>query len=216
MLLPNQRVKVGITLVELIVCIAIIAVLTGLIGTATIRSKDQAHRAANLQRLKQLGIATILYADTYGDYPTTKPAEALVDAGFVKDPNLFASRFDPTAEGVANETASNARSKYKVSDFHPFRPNRTALQFIRSRSSIYGLFADSTIGQRNTKGTTSSGLFFFIGPYQRVQSDSSVVFRTQMPVDYMPATVCLRTEFYLTDMIPIEQQQLCSGTAEPY
>jgi len=197
------------TLIEFIVCIAVIGVIASLIAGATVRSKDQAFRASNMQRLKQLATATVIYADQYSDYPYTKPAEALTDAGLVKDASLFASRFDPLPEGVANPTEANQRIRFKVSDFHPFQPDRKTLNFIRSNGMPYGLYADSTIGTRNYKSDVQNDLLYFIGTYQRVQNDTSVIVRSQFPVPYATGTACLSYRFYLTEMSHEQQIAFC-------
>lgn len=53
----------GFTLVELLVVLAVIAVLAALLLPALARAKSKAHNITCLSQLKQLGIATRLYAE---------------------------------------------------------------------------------------------------------------------------------------------------------
>jgi prepilin-type N-terminal cleavage/methylation domain-containing protein/prepilin-type processing-associated H-X9-DG protein len=59
----RNRSMGGFSLVELLVVIAIIAILAGLLMPALGRSKAQAHNAACINNLRQLGIAVRLYAE---------------------------------------------------------------------------------------------------------------------------------------------------------
>jgi prepilin-type N-terminal cleavage/methylation domain-containing protein/prepilin-type processing-associated H-X9-DG protein len=65
----------GFTLIELMVAIAVIAILAGLLLATLGRSKDSAKRTQCLNNLRQLGLACKMYADDNSDHlPTPKVA----------------------------------------------------------------------------------------------------------------------------------------------
>ncbi len=59
----------GFTMAELLVVVAILMTLAGLLFPVVSRGKGQAEQAGCLGNLRQIGIATKLYADDSGTYP---------------------------------------------------------------------------------------------------------------------------------------------------
>ena len=61
--------SLGFTLVELLVVIAVIAILAALLFPALSRARESARTAICATNLKQLGLAVALYGDEFGVYP---------------------------------------------------------------------------------------------------------------------------------------------------
>lgn len=97
----RRRIR-GFTLVELLVVIAVIAILASVLFPVFAKVKQAAHRAACLSNLKQIGYAVRMYQDDYsgaypswGDYPSQVPGwghtywvKMLID-GYTRSRKLF-------------------------------------------------------------------------------------------------------------------------------
>ena len=67
--LPCDRTRNGLTILELLVVLAIIGVLLGLIVPAVVYARAASRRVACANHLRQLALATHSYHDSHGVFP---------------------------------------------------------------------------------------------------------------------------------------------------
>lgn len=82
----SQNYKRGFTLVELLVVIAIVGILIGMLLPAVQQVRESARRTQCLNRLRQIGLATVMFHDSHEAFPPArlypkKNAVAPRDAG---------------------------------------------------------------------------------------------------------------------------------------
>jgi len=65
MTLMEQKKREGFTLIELLVVIAIIAILAAILFPVFARAREKARMASCQSNLKQLALATLMYAQDY-------------------------------------------------------------------------------------------------------------------------------------------------------
>ncbi len=74
----NCKTVKGFTLIELLVVIAIIAILAALLLPVLSKGKERARRTSCVSNVKQIALASLMYADEHGDRFPAQPADAAV------------------------------------------------------------------------------------------------------------------------------------------
>lgn len=141
----RQR-RAGFTLVELLVVVAIIALLAAILFPVFGRAREKAHQATCLSNMHQLGLALSMYVDDYGGlYPTVLAQAVSPDtpSGFdlnavadwteliddrLKDKQVQRCPSDPApAAGFESSYALNSWFEYHLTQSEVTHPSDTIL-----------------------------------------------------------------------------------------
>jgi prepilin-type N-terminal cleavage/methylation domain-containing protein len=75
-MLGPTSVRRGFTLIELLVCLGVVTILAGILLSATNRSRERAKSVNCQAALRQVYLATVIYADDHEGRAPTKSVEA--------------------------------------------------------------------------------------------------------------------------------------------
>jgi len=125
--------NVGFTLIELLVVIAIIAILAAMLLPALARAKSQAKSIQCVNNLKQIGLATRIWAIDHGE---VFPSDFLSMSNELVNPKILVCPGDtnrPVATDWASLTTANCSYEYLAPSGTSVEPQR-----ILTRCSIHG------------------------------------------------------------------------------
>lgn len=175
--------KRGLTLVEVLICIAIVALLAALILPAFVSAKRSAMVTDETSRLRQLGAAFALYENQYGiPHYDVGP---LVDLGLVPS-TLLSSPLDPTPNGMGNAVANLTHQKLPHMDYElPYRSSFPSFLAFGQFNETFATKIDGKAGagwaiSLSTCRPLADSYFVFTEHcrYQRLLTDGAVVRRT--------------------------------------
>jgi prepilin-type N-terminal cleavage/methylation domain-containing protein len=108
-MLCRSKLRSGLTLIEVMIVIAVIAVLCGCVFPALIKARKEGYRTSDLSKLKQTALSGSMYADAFGEFPLFH--REVTDAGLLPS-EMAKLTLDPYAGGLETyfATAKNLPS----------------------------------------------------------------------------------------------------------
>ena len=133
--MDKRRLKTGFTLLELLVVIAVIAMLASLLLPALTNAREMGRRMKCASNLKQLGLAIMMYADDYGGWgPGTVWALDIYNGGYAGKNHkvFFCPSYPPGNRNPSTADFGNRTYGYNVACFsldYYFFPNLGNIPF---------------------------------------------------------------------------------------
>jgi len=153
--------KKGFTLIEMLVVIAIIAILASILTPALGRARERAKRAKCMSNLKQIGYLISIYEmdkETYPEGSGTNNFTALVNAvkdGGSIDPEIFVCPSDPSSTRHSTPSASDSSYLYTKP---ASSTDSTAVMLQHSDNSWHGgksIYLTASLGVKTADTTTT-------------------------------------------------------------
>lgn len=184
--LISMRIRLGFTLVELLLVIAIIGLGSGILFPVLRSAKTSAKESDHISQLHQIGVSWELYSQDTGD--TIPTVQKLLQAKHLPS-EVFTSKCDPYPNGWTNIGGDTARDPYfdsKISivdvaiTLRPYHNDSATLRHNLDDSKVTGWAiipgCAAKLEFRDERSPSWSNAI--IGTYKRLRFDTSVQHRT--------------------------------------
>jgi prepilin-type N-terminal cleavage/methylation domain-containing protein len=179
-----RRIRLGLSLVEVLVAIAIVLVLSAIVLGAVANSKGHARTVECSSNIRQLAVSLELYRH---DGDKTMPENLYHDftalLPYVQDKRLLACPSDPFGRGANAQAARN--TGHRISYFAPLTISPRFMRHLPASDSNHGVFACLIHGETWEPLPEYSPVMDYRGLVLTARLDSSVHRRQVHPRCFM-------------------------------